>query len=161
MTKEEFFEGVSVPRNKELMRIYRDLELVEQLGSGVPRIVDKYGKDAIVFLSHFIRMIFRFETLTETVNHENDTVNGENETLKKRIEVVREALPETKEKVFDRYILILKALSNREYRTVDLMEYTSVSRSTIKRDLEVLISIGQVKTEGVGKGLHYKLVTND
>ena len=33
LSKQEFFEGFSVPRNKELMRIFKDLELVEQLGS--------------------------------------------------------------------------------------------------------------------------------
>ena len=39
LSKQEFFEGFSVPRNKELMRIFKDLELVEQLGSGIPRIL--------------------------------------------------------------------------------------------------------------------------
>ena len=34
LTREEFFNGISIPRNKELMRIYRDVELVESLGSG-------------------------------------------------------------------------------------------------------------------------------
>ncbi len=38
LSKQEFFEGYSVPRNKELMRVFKDLNLVEQLGSGVPRI---------------------------------------------------------------------------------------------------------------------------
>ena len=36
LSEEDFFEGVSMPRNKEIMRIFRDLELVEHLGSGVP-----------------------------------------------------------------------------------------------------------------------------
>ncbi|MEA1787079.1 ATP-binding protein [Arenibacter sp. GZD96] len=44
LSKEDFFEGVSIPRNKELMRVYKDLELVEQLDSGVPRILQSYGK---------------------------------------------------------------------------------------------------------------------
>jgi len=35
MTKEEFFSGVSNPRNKELMRVFRDVELVESLGTGL------------------------------------------------------------------------------------------------------------------------------
>lgn len=39
VSKEEFFQGVSVPRSKEVMRIYRDMDLVEQLGSGIPRIL--------------------------------------------------------------------------------------------------------------------------
>lgn len=32
MTENEFFEGYSLPRNKELMRVFKDLELVEHLG---------------------------------------------------------------------------------------------------------------------------------
>src|SRR5690606_12544126 len=35
LSEEDFFDGVSIPRNREVMRAYRDLELVEQLGSGV------------------------------------------------------------------------------------------------------------------------------
>ncbi|HKK11028.1 MAG TPA: RNA-binding domain-containing protein, partial [Bacteroidales bacterium] len=42
LSREEFFEGFSIPRNKELMRVFKDLELVEQLGSGIPRILEHY-----------------------------------------------------------------------------------------------------------------------
>ena len=42
MTVDEFFEGYSFPRNKELMRVFKDLDLVEHLGSGVPRILTAY-----------------------------------------------------------------------------------------------------------------------
>jgi predicted HTH transcriptional regulator len=58
MSLEEFFEGVSNPRNKELMRIYKDLEMVEQLGSGIPRILRAYPRESFVFMEHFTRMIF-------------------------------------------------------------------------------------------------------
>ena len=58
MTEKEFFEGYSVPRNKELMRIFRDLELVEHLGSGVPRILKHYGTDCFKFTENFLRMTF-------------------------------------------------------------------------------------------------------
>ena len=58
MTEDEFFEGFSVPRNKELMRIFRDLDLVENLGSGVPRILRSYGKECFKFTENFLRMTF-------------------------------------------------------------------------------------------------------
>lgn len=58
MTEKEFFEGYSVPRNKELMRVFRDLNLVEHLGSGVPRILRSYGKECFKFTENFLRMIF-------------------------------------------------------------------------------------------------------
>ena len=58
LSEKEFFEGFSIPRNKELMRIYKDLELVEQLGSGIPRIIEHYGKECFQFTENFLRMVF-------------------------------------------------------------------------------------------------------
>lgn len=40
------------------MLVYRDLELVEQLGSSVPRILESYGKECFRFMGNFIRMTF-------------------------------------------------------------------------------------------------------
>jgi len=56
LSREEFFSGISIPRNKELMRIYRDVELVESLGSGIPRILRAYGEDCFKFTDNFIRI---------------------------------------------------------------------------------------------------------
>ena len=41
---------------KELMRIYRDVELVESLRSGIPRILRAYGEDCFKFTDNFIRI---------------------------------------------------------------------------------------------------------
>lgn len=71
LSEMDFFEGVSIPRNKELMRVYRDLELVEQLGSGVPRILESYGKDCFRFMDNFTRMTFPVsEKVTEQVTEQ-------------------------------------------------------------------------------------------
>ena len=58
LSREEFFNGISIPRNKELMRIYRDVELVESLGSGIPRILHAYGEECFMFTENFIRITF-------------------------------------------------------------------------------------------------------
>lgn len=58
LSESEFFEGFSIPRNKELMRIFKDLDLVEQLGSGIPRILESYGKECFHFSENFLRMVF-------------------------------------------------------------------------------------------------------
>ena len=34
LSQDEFLEGISAPRNKELMRVFKDVKLLEQLGSG-------------------------------------------------------------------------------------------------------------------------------
>ena len=61
ISEEEFFSGTSIPRNKELMRIYRDLELVEHLGSGIPRILQKYPKEVFKFMENTLRVILPIE----------------------------------------------------------------------------------------------------
>jgi predicted HTH transcriptional regulator len=68
MTENELFEGYSVPRNKELMRVFRDLDLVEHLGSGVPRILRSYGEECFKFTENFLRMTFPIsEQVTQQV----------------------------------------------------------------------------------------------
>lgn len=40
------------------MRVFRDLEIVEQLGSGVPGILRRYGKECFRFMDNFLRISF-------------------------------------------------------------------------------------------------------
>lgn len=73
LSQAEFFDGFSVPRNKELMRIFKDLDLVEQLGSGIPRILKAYAKDCFQFSENFLRLTLpASEQVTEQVT-EQDT----------------------------------------------------------------------------------------
>ena len=69
LTREEFFNGISIPRNKELMRIYRDVELVESLGSGIPRILRAYGEDCFKFTDNFIRIILPISVQDHASDH--------------------------------------------------------------------------------------------
>jgi predicted HTH transcriptional regulator len=46
MSESEFFEGYSIPRNKELMRIFRDLDMVEYLGRACPASCGPTPKNA-------------------------------------------------------------------------------------------------------------------
>jgi ATP-dependent DNA helicase RecG len=56
--REEFFAGYSIPRNKILMRVFKDLDIVEYLGSGMPRILKAYPKESFIFTANFIRTVF-------------------------------------------------------------------------------------------------------
>ena len=40
------------------MQIFRDIDLVEQLGSRVPRILQSYGQESFYFSENFTRMSF-------------------------------------------------------------------------------------------------------
>ena len=58
MERDEFFAGYSIPRNKILMRVFKDLDIVEYLGSGMPRILKAYPRESFVFTANFIRTVF-------------------------------------------------------------------------------------------------------
>ncbi len=58
LSREEFFQGFSVPRNQEIMRIFKDLELVEYLGLVIPRILQAYPEKSFHFTENFLRMTF-------------------------------------------------------------------------------------------------------
>ncbi|MEH6705800.1 MAG: ATP-binding protein [Galbibacter orientalis] len=76
LSKEDFFEGYSVPRNKGIMRVYKDLELVEQLGSGVPRILETYSKDCFKFSDNFLRMVFP-KSVSNVIERETEITQTE------------------------------------------------------------------------------------
>ena len=81
MSEDEFFNGVSIPRNKELMRIFRDVEMVESLGSGMPRIMEVYGRECFTFMEHFIRFTVPFyKNVTDNVTEGN--ANSQNHVEK-------------------------------------------------------------------------------
>lgn len=58
--KEAFLEGVTAPRNKELIRVFKDVDLIENIGSGVLRILDAYDKNCFKFMEHFLRVSLKY-----------------------------------------------------------------------------------------------------
>lgn len=76
VTEADFFGGCSVPRNKEIMRVFRDLEIVEHLGSGVPRILKVYGRKAFEIRDSYIRITFPYGAEKETSGKTADSGLG-------------------------------------------------------------------------------------
>ncbi len=60
MTREDLLSGCSRIRNRELMRVFRDVELVEQLGSGMRRMLDAYSPDIFRYTETFFHVVVRF-----------------------------------------------------------------------------------------------------
>ena len=68
---EDFFSCSSMPRNRELMRVFKDVGLVEQLGSGMSRILNVYDKNIFDISEHFIKVVFPFR---EEMAMENNAI---------------------------------------------------------------------------------------
>lgn len=125
LSENEFFEGFSVPRNKELMRIYKDLDLVEQLGSGVPRILEHYGKECFYFSDNFLRMVF---------------------PSKQTDQVTDQVTVQVTDQVTDQVENLLSVM-DKEYSTSELMELLNLSHRGYFRTniLQEAIELGLVE----------------
>lgn len=74
---EEFFSCSSMPRNRELMRVFKDVGLVEQLGSGMSRILGAYDKTIFEISEHFIKVIFPFSWVEQKKDMIKNKLNGD------------------------------------------------------------------------------------
>ena len=79
LSQEEFLEGVTAPRNKELIRVFKDVELIENIGSGVLRILDAYDKSCFKFMEHFLRVSFKYRENPFEYDQKIDQENNQNE----------------------------------------------------------------------------------
>lgn len=171
MTREEFFSGISIPRNKELMRIYRDVELVESLGSGIPRILQTYGKDSFHFTEMFTRITFpiaqealkvlsEYEINTPTLSSPTDTtsVSEKNGTLS---EEMSEKIVNVSEKKGTMTEKILHLIQNRpNISAKEIAKILGVTARTIERYLSKLKQDGILHRRGSDKGGHWEIETN-
>lgn len=141
LSQEEFFEGISIPRSKELMRVFRDMELVEQLGSGVPRILQSYSRECFHFSDNYIRMSFPMaEVQTGEIFNVGANVGvnvGANVGANKLIEILS---------------------NNPGLNSKQLSAYFDVSSRTIERWIKQLRTEGKIKFKGERKTGGYWVV---
>ncbi len=60
LSKEQFYKGFSKPRNKQLMQIFSQLDIVDHTGHGIPIIVNKYGVEAFEINDNYILVTIPF-----------------------------------------------------------------------------------------------------
>lgn len=77
-SEEDFFSCSSMSRNRELIRGFKDVGLVEQLGSGMSRILRFYDRDIFQISNHFIKVVFPFSPPKENMNIAIGDNNGDN-----------------------------------------------------------------------------------
>jgi predicted HTH transcriptional regulator len=180
VTEADFFGGCSVPRNKEIMRVFRDLEIVEHLGSGVPRILKAYGRDAFEIRDSYIRIAFRFKTvLSEKTVGETagKTVGKTSEKLSEKTseKISAEAVGEKegekegkkegeKEggKLSKNRRQIIDAMRNDPFVThLMLAGMLEMTPANVDRNIKYLKDHGWIKRVGPDKGGHWEVIGED
>lgn len=139
LSEKEFFEGRSLPRNKELMRIFSDMDLCEQLGSGMKKILKVYPKSIFEISEHFINVKFEYskEALSILQERKNGTVNG---TVNK-----------TEKNIFELLSI------DSDLTVADLILKTGKSERTVKRALASLKEKGLIERVGSDETGYWKV----
>lgn len=129
-TKEEFLEGFSLPKNKELMKVFNDLDLVEQMGTGIIRILESYDKKSFEFFPNFIRVTFPFK---------------ENKFNSNKIEIKNNNLTEIQNNI------IGLMLDSPTITQETLARILDVNIRTIQRNIKTLIDMNLIERTGATK----------
>lgn len=151
MTEEDFFNGVSHPRNAVLMRIFLNLGIVEHTGHDVPMIVKKYGREAfsiqkthidvtIPFDPEVIASVPRIGTDSGT-NHGTDSDINHDDELSKNESTI-----------------ILELIKNPTITYAELAREAGVSRRTVSRALATLVEKKYIERVGNNKSGYWKVI---
>lgn len=157
MSKNEFFNGVSNPRNKELMRVFRDVDLVESLGTGLLRALKIYNEENFVFMEHFMRVVIPYAWIPS--EGETDKSNVLEKIVKKNVQISeRQRSIIQRMKKTGTMNVLENALENAIETSASLAEYFNVNERTIRRDLQFLQEKGFIRRVGPDKGGHWEIL---
>ena len=160
--EEDFFAGLSAPRNKELMRVFRDVDLVEQLGSGISRILEKYDRQVFTLSESYLRVTFLYhEDFLRSEDSDGGTtqetpVKAPVKASGKRRESVGKASEKTSEKTSEKMLRLLK--SNSGITIAEMAVECDVSTRSIERNLKTLQKQGKLERIGPDKGGHWEVI---
>ena len=167
LSKEDFFNGVSLPRNRELMRVFRDVEMVESLGSGMNRIMSKYNRDNFEFGDNYVRMIVPYNWIPVGGNDddtENDTGNNPKEvngTVNVGSDVGSDVGSLSEVQLTERQKKICECMrANPLISAKEMSEVLTVVQRTIERDIAFLQKNGIIKHHGNTSGGHWEVISS-
>ncbi len=133
-----FFEGISVPVNSKLSEIFLQLRISEKSGRGVPKIVDKYGKEAFEFKENTILVTIPFNWINDSKNN-LDEYSALNENRKK---------------------IILEIRNNPNITKNELSQILGISNTAIDKNITYLRKNEYIKRVGSNKNGYWVILEN-
>ena len=140
LSKEEFFRGISRPRNLKLMKIFSDLDIVEHTGHGIPTITEKYGTDVFDITDNYIMV---------TIPFNEDVVKAGNVGLNDGLNV---GLKPGEEEILE------PVLKNPKILQVEIAAEIGKSVKTVERYLSSLVEKGYILRKGSKKTGQWKVL---
>lgn len=146
-TEEEFLQGYSAPKNPELMRVFRDLELVEHLGTGIRRILKRYDKSIYHFYPHFIRVSIKYNQNEFEYDNKINTNDSKLDYSKSGLNNIQKGIIGL---MLDRPKITQEEMSN----------LLGVTPRTIRNHIKYLIDNDYIERVGANKNGKWKVVKN-
>ena len=140
LSQEEFLEGVTAPRNKELIRVFKDVDLIENIGSGVLRILDAYDKSCFKFMEHFLRVSFKYR---ENPFEYDQEINQESD--QKELSIIQ-----------NKILSLIK--QNAKITQNEMGKILGVPREKIKYNIAILKDMNIIEREGSNKIGKWKIL---
>lgn len=140
LSKTDFFRGVTAPRNKELIRVFKDVDLIENIGSGILRILKAYDKNCFIFMDNFLRVSFKYREnpfeYDQKINQENDQRELSN--------------------IQNKIISLIS--QNSKITQKEMAKTLEVSREKIKYNIAILKDMNVIVREGSNKIGKWKIL---
>ncbi len=144
LTMDEFYRGISKPRNIDLMRILNDLDFVEQSGHGIPQIIKIYGDKVFEITQNFIRVVLPFDK--EVL----DTLD---------INITDKVPDKVPDKLNDIQVKILHEIFLNSHITInELVIKLSLSDKSIRNNMKVLKDLNIIKRVGSNKTGYWEVI---
>ena len=152
LSVEDFFHGVSMPRNREIMRVFRDVEMVEQLGSGMNRILKDYDRNIFTIGDGYIRVTLKdvlgFDDQSAISPRTNEQSVISPRTNSKPVKQTNEPTRShvSKEALKAQILSYLRNNQSASYQ--EISEALGIVRSTVGKYIKELVEAGLLKREG-------------
>ena len=140
LSEEDFFKGVVYRRNRELIKVFKDVELIENIGSGIQRILDAYDKSCFIFLDHYLRVCFKYKENPYEYDQENDQENSSKQ------------LSEIQNKIVE----LIKQKPNITQK--EMAKLLEISREKVKYHIAILKENNIITREGSTKKGNWKIL---
>lgn len=165
LSEDMFFKGDSRPRNKEIMRIFHDVDMVKQLGSGMHRILQYYDKGIFEIYDDTIKVVFKFAMSVDEAIQNGSQMTREQFAISPRtdeIATISLRTDKTIRKLVSKEAVkaaIVSYLRNNPKATYqEISEAVVVVRGTAGKSVKELVEAGLLRREGNTRVGYWKVL---
>lgn len=138
-----------MPRNRELMRICKDLELVERPSSGIGRILKMYDRSIFTITPNLVQVSFPVAEAFSENNAKNDPSNAGsiNVAIAQKVELLS---------VDDAILLFLREKSTATIN--EIAAKVGISRRTVLRKMKELQEAEKIRRVGSSRSGQWEVL---